>query len=160
MKQFQKRILPVWIIFMVCIGYYPIFAQNYPDSFYVHVTYYDYHTNPSIGVGLLNTNFEMGSCGGAIAILGMVQETLALDHKPLLQTLAPGFCNNSSLNYWFRPSGACAPSDFCAVKFDPFSGHWSGLKPYVPNSADPHEKFAPQGVNWMYTHSTTYPNMN
>ncbi|MDD5676278.1 MAG: hypothetical protein PHC61_19045, partial [Chitinivibrionales bacterium] len=90
----------------------------FPDSFYVPVTYYDYHTNPVIGSGTLNNNFEMGgSCGSAGARMGMVQDTLTPDRK---MVILADLCNNSQINNWYRPSGACAPSDFCNVKFDPF----------------------------------------
>ncbi|MDD5674635.1 MAG: fibro-slime domain-containing protein, partial [Chitinivibrionales bacterium] len=151
-------------LLLLTVFIFAAFGQAiFPDSFYFPVTYYDYHTNPNLNnvvVPILNTDFEtQGYCSGRTdpVTLNMVMDTLSSDRKPILKTIAD--CNDH-LNDWFRPSGACSPSDLCIVKFDPLTGHWSGLTPYIQNHADPNETFPAQPNEWMYSHSTIYPNMN
>ncbi|MDD5674577.1 MAG: fibro-slime domain-containing protein [Chitinivibrionales bacterium] len=136
------------------------------DTMYVPVTFYDYHTNSNNPVcppwpspyryPNRNLYFEAQNCcdGGGLT-LHMVQDTLTADRKPILKM--PTAHGDEQINNWYRPSGN-PPS---SVAFDPTTGKWSGLFPYLRDTAnDTLERFLPAGENWMYTHSTTYPNMN
>ena len=118
-KNDLRRILPLLI---VLLSQLPAMAVIYPNSTYMKVIYYDYHSNQT------NPNFEPAAlppCLNQGAVTGMVQPGLSSDHKPLFK--ANLLFNNYVAN-WFRPSGG----GNVAFNYDTASDSWSwaGLQPY------------------------------
>ena len=73
----------------------PASAQLYPDTLWVPVTFYDFHSDGS------NPEFEQNIFSGVRT--GMVQDTLDSERKPILTTITNNINRNAYIKYWFRP---------------------------------------------------------
>ncbi len=108
---------------LVSAALVPCRAQ-FPESLWVHVTYYDYHADGS------NPNFEPSAYDESDAGLqtGMVRDTLSAERKPLLRV---NRVYNDRLNDWFRPSGTGGTG--ATFSIDPFDGRgwWSEMLNYL-----------------------------
>jgi len=78
----------------------PASAQLYPDTLWVPVTYYDFHSNGS------NPEFEQDHTGGKRE--GMVSNTLDSERKP---TVGPNPYMNYYIKYWYRDWNVAAKGD-------------------------------------------------
>ena len=92
----------------VLLSSLPAAGQSvYPDTLWVPVTYYDFHWNYraewNTGVTIFrgNPDFEYGDYGSGGLVMGMVQDTLDSEFKPVL---GPTVYFNAGIQYWFRPS--------------------------------------------------------
>lgn len=87
-----------WLIFNILVMVLVFFcfsglsAQQFPDTIWIPVTFYDFHSDNS------NPEFEVDHNGGLH--LGMVADTLNASKKPVLNT-KPFF--NYYINKWFEP---------------------------------------------------------
>ncbi|NLG16380.1 MAG: fibro-slime domain-containing protein [Fibrobacter sp.] len=88
------------IVFAGLFWALPVFSQGglYPDTLWVPVTFYDFHSNGS------NPEFEPSHETGDL-IPNMVQNTLDGDNKPVLRIDPEGKYpgQNYYLKYWYRP---------------------------------------------------------
>ena len=66
---------------LVLIGFTKSGAQVYPDTLWVPVTYYDFHSNGS------SPDFQTPSVNGVVS--GMVQQTLDADTLPQAGSVCP-----------------------------------------------------------------------
>lgn len=125
-------------------------ARPQPDSFFIKVTFYDYHSNGT------NTNF--GTCINNSGAKGMVQNYLDASRKPIL--LANLACNDS-LNSWYKPSRINTSRNIFTIDDTTFTGTWTGLQNYKDYLGVTHtdEWQNATGVGLMDT-ATTTPNMN
>ncbi len=94
----HKLLSAVWCIIILNMA--EIIAQIYPETLWVPVTFYDFHSDRS------SPEFECQHYGGLH--LGMVADTLGPDSKPVL---GPQPYLNYYLKYWFRDWAAYARGD-------------------------------------------------
>jgi fibro-slime domain-containing protein len=88
---------------LVCAVAYALpLAQNYPDTLWIPVTFYDFHSDRSC------PEFEMNSWGNIVT--DMVDSLLDSERKPVLSTRPiastaqhPRPYYNAYVKYWFRP---------------------------------------------------------
>ena len=80
-----------------------LFAQQFPDTLWIPVTFYDFHADGS------NPEFEPDHNGSLEQ--GMVADTLSVDRKPVLGQV-PFF--NYYVDKWFRP---WVPGDFTIPEY-------------------------------------------
>ena len=92
--------LPFLIISFFLID---ISAQNYPDTIWIPVTYYDFHSDQS------NPEFECDHQGGVRT--GMVGTTLDTDKKIVAGSNPQNYLNNY-IKYWYRDWNDGAKNDF------------------------------------------------
>lgn len=71
-------------------------AQDYPDTLWIKVTFYDFHADGS------NPEFEPSNPRIGV-VKGMIADTLSADRKPVLGP-TPNF--NTYINKWFKPWSA------------------------------------------------------
>jgi fibro-slime domain-containing protein len=90
----KKIVLPI-IIFLFLINAKLSFSQIYPDTLWVKVTYYDFHSNGS------NPEFECPHYSGVST--GMVQNTLGPDTNPVVTTIQANIDKNAYVKYWYKP---------------------------------------------------------
>jgi fibro-slime domain-containing protein len=84
-------------ILVVLLGLnFSLSAQDYPDTLWVKVTFYDFHADGS------NPEFEPATPRIGV-VKGMIADTLSADRKPVLG-LTPNY--NYTINKWFRPWSA------------------------------------------------------
>lgn len=97
--------LRIWnlIMFSAIIFSFKSFAQQYPDTIWVPVTFYDFHSNSS------NPEFEVEHNSGLR--YNMIADTLNANRKPVLGT-KPFF--NYYIHKWFEPWKA---GDFTAPAY-------------------------------------------
>jgi fibro-slime domain-containing protein len=79
--------------------FFSISAQDYPDTLWIKVTFYDFHADGS------NPEFEPERPNIGV-VKGMISDTLSADRKPVL---GPTINYSSYINKWFRP---WSPGDF------------------------------------------------
>ncbi len=91
-------------------------AIDYPDTIYVPVTFYDFHSDRS------NPEFEARHFGQLRT--GMVASTLGSDNKPIL---GPQPYMNYYLKYWFRPWETAAKGDYTIPDYSPNAGYEEGF---------------------------------
>lgn len=90
------------VIALLLLAAYAVSQQrNYPDTMWIPVTFYDFHSNGS------NPEFEQPHSGGLRT--GMVRPTLDASKKPVLGAL-PNL--NYGIAYWFRPWADSAKGHF------------------------------------------------
>jgi fibro-slime domain-containing protein len=89
-----KKILFIFLLFSGLISSIP--AQDYPDTLWIKVTFYDFHADGS------NPEFEPATPRIGV-VKGMIADTLSSDRKPVLGT-SPNY--NFNINKWFRPWSA------------------------------------------------------
>ena len=126
----------------------PEAVQAQTDSFYVPVTFYDYHTAN-------NPNFEF--CGGNGA-KGIIQNYLDGRRKPILKR--DTLCS-SEVSHWFEPCKYNPTRNIWSINDSTFAGTWTGLqkwKDFLGNTW-PNDWQNATGVGLMDT-ATTTPNMN
>lgn len=114
----QKRIpgsLHVIAFLTIILISYPN-AIDYPDTIYVPVTFYDFHSDRS------NPEFEARHFG--MLRTGMVASTLGPDNKPVL---GPNPYMNYHIKYWFRPWETAAKGDFTIPDYSPKAGFKEGF---------------------------------
>jgi len=73
--------------------FFSSFAQEYPDTLWIKVTFYDFHADGS------NPEFEPATPRIGV-VKGMIADTLSADHKPVLGP-TPNY--NTNIHKWFRP---------------------------------------------------------
>ena len=107
----RGHFIPVllFILLQACL----IFAQQFPDTLWIKVTFYDFHADGS------NPEFEPDHNGGLT--IGMVADTLTADRKPVLGA-NPFF--NYYIDKWFRPY---TPGDNTIPDYTDRSGTYGGL---------------------------------
>lgn len=93
----QHNFLLVLLVFAGLI--FSTHAQDYPDTLWIKVTFYDFHADGS------NPDFEPESPRIGV-VKGMVADTLSSDRKPIP---GPTINYSSYINKWFRP---WSPGDF------------------------------------------------
>ena len=86
MKRFTLFFFPILLMMSSA------FSQQYPDTMWIQVTFYDFHADGS------NPEFEPNHNGGLKQ--GMVADTLSADRKPVL---GPKPFFNYYVDKWFRP---------------------------------------------------------
>lgn len=101
---------------------------NWPDTFWVPVTVYDYHADGS------NPNFEPSGFSESYAgrRYNMIHQYLDADRKPIWSGI--NFTFNDLINEWWRPSGSGAEAVFQVTSTG--RGVWSGLEPYMGRSGE------------------------
>jgi fibro-slime domain-containing protein len=71
------------------------FAQGYPATLKVPVTYYDFHSNGS------NPEFEVPYNNGVIT--GMILPALGADRNPVVTNVTGQINRNAYIKYWYKP---------------------------------------------------------
>jgi len=100
-----------------------------PDTYYIPVTYYDFHENQSC------PEFSPCYAGPPQDTRGWVQDTLDAQRKPIVKILKAGvpgqkYQTNYYIKYWFRPWAEGAQGDYTAPRYDhydygsSFGGVW------------------------------------
>jgi fibro-slime domain-containing protein len=84
----------------------PSQAQLYPDTMWIPVTFYDFHSDQS------NPEFECPHKGGVFE--NMVDDELDGDRKPVL---GPSPYINHYIKYWYRPWESAAQGDYTAPRY-------------------------------------------
>ena len=100
----QKNLMLPLVLFLAL----QLRAQQYPDTIWIPVTFYDFHSDKS------NPEFEQPNDGAVH--LGMVANTLDADRKPVL---GPTPYRNYYIAKWFRPWQA---GDFTIPSYTVVSG--------------------------------------
>ncbi|MDG5815700.1 fibro-slime domain-containing protein [Chitinispirillales bacterium ANBcel5] len=95
-------------------------AQNFPDTIWVPVTFYDFHPDRS------NPEFEQIHFGTDTARTGMVQDTLDKDDKPVP---GPRPYMNHYMKYWFRAWEDSAKGDYTIPHYSPRAEQAMGRDP-------------------------------
>lgn len=91
---------------ILCAG--GIYSQDIPDTIWVPVTFYDFHSDRS------NPEFEQRHWGQVRT--GMVNDTLGPDSKP---QLGPNPYMNYYMRYWFKSWEDGAKGDYTIPEYDP-----------------------------------------
>ncbi len=90
----KKIVVPI-IMSLILMNAKFSFSQIYPDTLWVKVTYYDFHSNGS------NPEFETPHFSGVKK--GMVQNTLGPDTNPVVTTVRDNINKNAYIKYWYKP---------------------------------------------------------
>jgi len=88
-----------------------VYSQEFPDTIWVPVTFYDFHSDRS------NPEFEQRHSGHSGQVrTGMIQSVLGPDGKP---QSGPNPYMNYYIKYWFRPWEDGAQGDYTIPEYDP-----------------------------------------
>ncbi|NLG16627.1 MAG: fibro-slime domain-containing protein [Fibrobacter sp.] len=107
----MKRFIPTLLSVIILSSF--AFSQQYPDTLWVKVTFYDFHADGS------NPEFEPDHRGSPLK-RGMVADTLSADRKPVLGN-SPYF--SYYLHKWFQPWTA---GDFTIPVYTDRNGTYDG----------------------------------
>ncbi|MFP4417313.1 MAG: fibro-slime domain-containing protein [Chitinispirillaceae bacterium] len=114
------------VLVWITIGSPSASAQAYPDTLWIPVTYYDFHSDGS------NPEFEQDHTGGVRT--GMVADTLDADRKPVL---GPRPYLNHYIKYWYRDWEQQIRGDYTMPDYDISGGTWNASITYNgPKSVD------------------------
>lgn len=105
---------------IVLLSSLQIAAQIYPDTLWVPVTYYDFHSNGS------NPEFETSNIDALS--LGMLQNTLDAERKPVVTTNTANIVKNAYIKYWYRDWNVSGKGDYSIPNY---STNWP--YPYLGN---------------------------
>ncbi|MBD3343739.1 MAG: fibro-slime domain-containing protein [Chitinivibrionales bacterium] len=108
----NAAILPASVLCLLSFIFQPT-AQQFPDTIWVQVTFYDFHADGS------NPEFNPDHWGGLYT--RMVADTLDADSKPVLGA-DPFF--NYYIHKWFRP---WQPGDYTAPIYTDWGGAFGGI---------------------------------
>ncbi|MDO5576688.1 MAG: hypothetical protein Q4F84_06370, partial [Fibrobacter sp.] len=96
MKEFKSK-CSSWSIgtfLFVLYSCFSISGQSLPETLWVPVTYYDFHSDGS------NPEFEQHIFSGVRK--GMVQDTLGAEKKPIVTNITKNINRNAYIKNWFR----------------------------------------------------------